>query len=204
MSTEHIDSTLIISAPLELSLELESFYVENDKPGFHEILGLAISVLAGDRTLSKGDYTYARGHALLESSVFEDPLRVALLAGKSHGAERGMLRVALAGAPTTITQEAELRDIDKRLPDGLALWTLPEDQIGVPLGERWFPAGPRVLRPIPVDSPSFEADLLEFRELCNPFFHRILFGEPTEEAERLLRSIPGLGGGEISGGDPWS
>jgi len=53
MSTQYIDQHLAIFAPLKLSLNLESFYLADDKPGVHEILGVAVSVLTGGRTLAK-------------------------------------------------------------------------------------------------------------------------------------------------------
>ena len=79
-------------------------------------------------------------------------------------------------------------DADRSLSDTMALWELPEEQIGLSLGDRWFPAGPKMLEPIPVGD-DMEERFREFETACKPFFDRILYGDPTEEVERLLHEV---------------
>ena len=128
------------------------------------MLGYAVAIKLNERVISRCDYTLGQGKALVNGHILTEPVRLALLAQKSPGRDRGLLRVALAAAPTTLTQEAEMRDADRSLPEGFSLWTLPYEQVGLPLGEHWFPAGPEVLEPIPLDADLTIA-LPAFREL---------------------------------------
>jgi len=79
-------------------------------------------------------------------------------------------------------------DADRSLPESMALWELPEDHIGISLGDRWLPAGPRVFDPVPV-GPEHTGRFAEFETVCQEFFDRILYGDPTEEVDRFLKSV---------------
>jgi hypothetical protein len=49
------------------------------------------------------------------------------------------------------------------------------------------------LEPIPV-GPGLEERLEAFDRVCRPFFQRVLFGDPSKEAARVLSSIEGIAG----------
>ena len=96
------------------------------------------------------NYIYRRrvGEALENGALFSAPVHLILLAQKSRGRDRELLRVALAAGASTPDQEAELFDLAKRYPGEVPLWDLPEDLVGISIGVRWFPAGAEVLEPI--------------------------------------------------------
>lgn len=79
-------------------------------------------------------------------------------------------------------------EADRTLPETMALWQLPDDQVGLKLGDRWFPASADILEPIPV-GPDLDERLRQFEAACKPFFDRVLYGDPSEEVERLLQPL---------------
>ena len=188
MSTEYIDQLLVFSAPVQLSVRIESYHLRHDGPGAQMPVVYTLSFRLGERELSRMDYPHGPARVLLDTSVLDDPVRIAMRAQKSPGRERGLLRIVLAAAPTTDIQEAIIMDADHSLPDGMALWDLPEGRVGLSLGDRWLSAGPDVLTPIPIGE-DMGARLLEFEGSCKDFFDRILYGDPCEEINRLLSSV---------------
>ena len=192
-SADHIDQCLVLSRPVELCTEVERYFVEHDGPGLHPILGYGVAIKLGERVISRCDYTLGQGKALVNGQILAEPVQLALLAQRSPGRDRGLLHVALAAATTTLTQEAEMRDADRSLSEGFSLWTMPYEQVRLPLGERWFPAGPELLELIPLDADPTIA-LPAFVKQCRPFFDRILLGDPSEESRRILESVPGISG----------
>ncbi len=191
--SEPIDSMLSFPRPVRLTLREDFVGLADPVPAkgktIYRAVSVDMSVMMGERVLSTCTYTWEHGRRLLEGPFFLEPVFLGLLAVKSAGRERGLLRVALVAGPTCPEQEAFLMDLDTLGEESLGLWTLPGDHPGLPLGERWFPAGPDVLRPIATDSPTFAGELEEFGNACKLFFDRILYGDPSEEAERLLASI---------------
>ena len=179
---------LILSAPVTLSLRVDHLHIEHNRPGLQPIVGYGTSILMGERVLSTCDYTYGVGAAFEKGTFFADPLRLALLAQQGPGRERGLLRVALAAAPTTPFQEAEALEIQARFSEDFRLWTLPENQVGVPLGEHWLAAGEDVLTPV-CDGPDLVDRLSRMEARFKPFFDRILYGDPGQEVKRLLASV---------------
>jgi len=187
MSTEFITQLVTFSAPVQVRAEIESYHLR-DVTGPQTPVGYNLSFFMGERRLSRIDYPHGAARVLLDSGVLDDPMLIALQAQTSPRRDEGLLRIALAAAPTTDEQEAILIDAHRSLPEGMALWELPEDRIGVGLGDLWLPAGPRVFDPVPV-GPEHAARFAEFGTACQEFFDRILYGDPTEEVERLLESV---------------
>lgn len=186
MSSEFIDSYLVLSVPVHITVGIESYHLQDAGRRAQLPVGYSLEFRMGGRFLSRINYPYGPARALIDGGVLDDPVRLALCAFKSAGREKGLLRVAIAAAPTTVVQEAKILDADRSLPETMALWQLPDDQIGVRLGDRWFPAGPAVFAPVPV-GPDMGEQLLQFEAACRPFFNRVLYGDPTEEVERFLR-----------------
>lgn len=189
MHEDAITSSLMISDPVTLRAEVESYGFARGRPGeLVPVLSYRLAFSMGERRISLHDYPRGPGHALLKGNILDDPVRLALHAQTEPGRERGLLRIALWAAPTTMIQEALLLDADRSLPETMALRPLPDDQVGFPIGERWFPADEELLTPIPVDDDTPQRLLVHTRRL-QPYFHQILYGQPSEEVERLLRSV---------------
>ena len=188
MSTKYIDQYLVFSAAVQVTAQVESYHLASRGPEPQVPVGYTLSFHLGARSLSRMDYPHGPALALLDGDILSDPVRLALRAQKNPGREKGLLRVVLAAAPTTSRQEAAILDADRSLAEGMALWDLPDEQIGLSLGDRWFPAGPEMLEPIPVGEDLGER-LSDFEAACKPFFDRILYGDPYEEVERLVGSV---------------
>lgn len=188
MSTEYITTCLRFTVPVRIRATVENYEVQHEDPDANVPIWYTLAFHLGARRLSRINYSPDSARALLKGGILDDPVFIALMADKEPGRERGLLRVALAAAPTTDLQEALLVDAHRSLPEGMALWNLPEDQVGFGLGECWLPAAGEVLEPIPIGE-HIAPMLRKFEDSCKPFFDRILFGDPAEEVERLLRSI---------------
>ncbi|MEX2376142.1 MAG: hypothetical protein WD942_11260 [Dehalococcoidia bacterium] len=187
MSSEYIDQCLVFSDPVHISVEVETYLLGHRGSEPQVPVGYRLAFHLGERFLSSLDYPHGPARFLLDSNVLDDPVLLALRAHTSPGRQEGKLRIVLAAAPTTETQEALIVDADRSLSNGMALWDLPGDQVGLSLGDRWFPAGDDVLAPIPC-GPGLTERLHEFEAACWPFFKRILYGNPVEEVQRLLKS----------------
>jgi hypothetical protein len=194
MSSEFIDSYLVLSVPVQITVAIESYHLPSAGREGQLPVGYALEVRMGGRFLSRMTYPYRPARVLLEGGVLDDPVRLALRAFKSAGREQGLLRVAMAATPTTAVQEAKILDADRSLPETMALWQLPDDQVGIRLGDRWFPAGPAVLAPVPV-GPDMGEQLLEFEAACRPFFDRILVRRPDGGGRAAASGRVALSGG---------
>jgi hypothetical protein len=187
MSTKYITDLVHFSEPVQLRAEIESYFLQRiEEP--QTPLGYKLSFSMGDRWLSQRDYPHGAARVLLDSGVLDDPLTIALRAQTTPGRDKGLLRVVLAAAPTTALQEAIIVDADRSLPETMALWSLPEEQIGISLGDLWFPAGEKVFAPVPA-GPDHAERFAEFDAACREVFDRILYGNPAEEVERLLTEV---------------
>ena len=191
MSTEYCNQYLIHSPRVHVRPQREACYLGREASGSRDIGGYAISFHIGPRELSRHEYSYGEGQFVLEGQFFKKPVRIALLACMDPDPEQRVLRIALAATPTTAAQQAELVAADSDLSDGL--WRLPKNRLGFPLGEHWLPAGPDVLQPVPT-GPDHIEEMRAFEIACQPFFDRVLYGEPSVEAARLLDQIPGVSG----------
>lgn len=133
---------LVFSAPVELSLKPTTFSRMHCGPDRQLTLCVRVDALVGGRVVSAREFQLDQGRAVLGSTIFEDPLRLVLAADTRTGRSRSVLRVSILAAPTTSRQKSELLTIAGTSSGGLGLWRLPEEQVGLFLGERWFKRRP--------------------------------------------------------------
>ncbi len=148
--------------------------------------------LTGPHVLARREWTRAQARGLLESTFFDDPVRIVMMANQGAGRPQGLLHVTVDAAPERMLQQGEAVLLDAILPEGLGLKSLPDHRIRIPLGEHWVPVEPEVLVPIGQGSSSYE-DLVTFECRCIEVFDRILRGDLSVDAERLLDQVPGIG-----------
>lgn len=181
MNSQHVNNCLVFSTPVELTLKPTGFSRKHDGPSRQQVMCVKLDALLGGRVVTARDFRFDQSRALLGSAIFDDPVRLVLAADKRTGRSRSVLRVSILAAPTTPGQEVELLDIERTVPGGLGVWDLPDEQVGLFLGDRWFPAGAAALEPVPV-GPALAADSpIPARSSAGSFLASL-----SEEVERLL------------------
>lgn len=186
-----IEQCIQFSDPVQVRAEIESYGLRHRSGRDYDIVSCEVSFWMGERRLSELEYPYETAKLLVEGPVLDEPVILGLIAQTSPGRSRGKLRIVVTGVPTTEVQEAQILDADRTLTSTLALWFLPDDHVGLRFGDRWFPAGEDVLAPVE-HGPDLVARLDEFGDRLQPFFDRILYGNPAQEVDRLIRSLPTL------------
>jgi len=188
-------TTYLTFAPhaVQLTLVEHGLYVDRKTP--EPFVVARIEARVGERVLCTCEYGLDDSRVLLDGPYFRAPVVLGFQADRIIGAERGLLCIDLCAAPTSAEQEAVLLDLERSGGDRIRPWRLPNDdeRRACPLGRVWLPAGPDMLGPIDIDTPTVMQDLQAFENGVKPFIDRILYGDPSEEAARLLRSVPGIG-----------
>lgn len=183
-----IEQCIQFSDPVFVRAKIETYGMRYRSGRDYDIVSCRMSFWMGERWLSEFDYPHDAARLLVDGPILQDPVRLAMIAQTWPGREQGRLRIVLAGASTVEIQEAQVLHADRTLPSTLALWPLPDDEVGLRFGDRWFPAAPEVLAPVE-EGPDVGSRLDEFGTRLQPFFDRLLYGDPTEEVEALIRSV---------------
>ncbi len=93
------------------------------------------------------------------------------------------------------------------LAEGFPVEFVRNSDIALPLGHHWVPFPDQILEPVAIEPPDTgsdmawshetEARLQNLEQACRPVYDRILRGGQGTMAERLLHSIPGIGGEKL-------
>ena len=150
--------------------------------------GLPITTWLGPRPLCSALCTFEVGDKLERTKLFQRPVELEFRADSDPGRADGLLRIGVIAVPV---DEGQFRELCK-ICDGSPTFTYDAmGKPGISLGHRWAPVEWPRLEAI----PNVSRELLErYESLCLGEFDRLFWGNPTEEAERLLRSVPGISG----------
>jgi hypothetical protein len=165
---------LRVVAPVQLSVEVGPGFVDERWPG----LMRRIDVRLGSRSLVRSEMGDAVIRRLLDERVFDQPVRLGLAAWHGPWSD-GVFELEIFFGGTTAAQRAVLDDLMKTdHRRGISWRALPNGSPLLRLGlRRYF-----VLAGVEFKTHAKDRD-----PLLKPVFDRILYGNPQDEIQRVIR-----------------